>query len=108
MVWEMRGSNGPYYTRSKRVNGRVVREYVGGGEIGRLVSDIDSFERTERLAEREAKRRNDEELADIDELMSQLCNGVEVLARAALAVGGYRRHKKGEWRRVRGQREEGD
>ena len=32
MGWE----RGRYYTRSKKVNGRVVREYVGTGQLAAL------------------------------------------------------------------------
>mgnify|MGYP001195279299 CR=1 FL=1 len=38
MSWEYRGKQGPYYTRTRKVNGRTVREYIGAGLPGRLAA----------------------------------------------------------------------
>jgi hypothetical protein len=34
MGWD----KGRYFTRSRKVNGRVVREYVGTGEVAELIA----------------------------------------------------------------------
>ena len=44
--WEKRERGGLYYTRSRKVNGRVVREYVGSGASGELVTLMDAQELT--------------------------------------------------------------
>jgi len=52
MGWE----KGRYYTRSRKVNGRVVREYVGGGEVGALAAEFDAIERKRRESALETGR----------------------------------------------------
>jgi len=96
----MRGHNGPYYTRSKRVNGRVVREYVGGGELGRLAAEMDEFETAERAAEAEKVRAEKARLKGTSCAVSVLFGMAEDLTRAALQAQGFHLHK-GEWRRRR-------
>ena len=59
MGWE---KDGRYYTRSRKVNGRVVREYIGGGEVGALVAQMDAIERERRDFERECWRLEKEEM----------------------------------------------
>ena len=44
--WEKRERGGLYYTRSRKVHGRVVREYVGGDALGELAALMDAQELT--------------------------------------------------------------
>jgi hypothetical protein len=99
----MRGINGPYYTRSLRVNGRVVREYVGGGPVGRLTSQIDDVERLEKCAATRRLREERTRLREPETLADDLARLADLVARATLLAAGYRRHDRGEWRRRREQ-----
>jgi DNA-binding transcriptional MerR regulator len=98
MGWD---KNGRYYTRSKRVNGRVVREYVGGGTVGELAARLDALEREERAAARRCARADTERLAELDAPLLELNELADLLARAALLAAGYVRHNRGEWRKKR-------
>jgi hypothetical protein len=100
MGWD----KGRYYTRSKKVNGRVVREYVGSGRVAELAAQLDVIEREQRAADRAALRAERAELADLDAALGRVCQEAELLARAALVAAGFRQHKRGEWRKKRGDR----
>ncbi|HVK16391.1 MAG TPA: hypothetical protein VM533_05535 [Fimbriiglobus sp.] len=94
MGWD---KGGLYYTRSRRENGRVVREYVGGGLAGQLAAQLDADERAVRLAEQVADRAEREEVSTLDAPLAEL----DLLAEAALLSAGYHRHNRGDWRRRR-------
>src|SRR5262249_23019262 len=91
------------YTRSRKVNGRVVREYVGSGRVGELVAQLDAIERQEREEARESRKAERAELEALDAPLDDLDALVNLLARAALLAAGFHQHKRGEWRRRRGQ-----
>jgi hypothetical protein len=101
MAWETRKRGGSYYTRSRRVNGRVVREYVGGGALGEIAAMLDEEERTECADRREALKAEHSQarivadlIADLDALTRQAVAGV-------LHADGFHRHH-GQWRREHG------
>lgn len=99
MGWD---KNGRYYTRSRRANGRVVREYVGGGMLGELAAQLDALERRKRETQQAALRAEQDAVAALDAPLAELDELVELVARAALAAAGYEQHKRGEWRKKRG------
>jgi hypothetical protein len=100
MGWEKRDRGGLYYTLTRKVGGRVVREYVGGGTLGHTAA---VHEAQERRREEEALLWK-EELERLEALVApveDLCEAAETLYRAALLAAGFRRHQRGEWRRKR-------
>src|SRR5262245_24824301 len=99
MGWE----RGRYYTRSAKVNGRVVREYVGKGRVGELAAKMDVIERQQREAERAARRAYRAELDALDGQVNELNDLADLVARAALLAAGFQQHKRGEWRKRRDQ-----
>jgi hypothetical protein len=99
--WERRERGGLYYTRSRKVNGRLIREYVGGGVLGELAARMDAEDRQRREEEAAAWREERERLEELAGLVDEFYKDVEAVTRAALLAAGLRRHNRGEWRKPR-------
>jgi hypothetical protein len=97
MGWD----RGRYYTRSKKVNGRVEREYIGTGHVAELAAQLDALRREERQLETLARREAKAELTALDDAIKALTEMTDLVARAALLAAGYHQHKRGEWRKKR-------
>lgn len=100
MGWETRRRGGSYYTRSRRVNGCVVREYVGAGEVGETAAAMDAEDRAARLAEREAVRRQRDDAAAVLDALKALQDVCMFATSERLAADGLHEHR-GQWRRRR-------
>jgi hypothetical protein len=101
--WEKRERGDLYYTRSRKVNGRVIREYVGGGMLGELAAWVDALERRRR-EQKEARLREERERLDaLSASVEELCDAAEVITSATLLASGYHQHNRGEWRKRREQ-----
>lgn len=104
MGWEMRGNYGPYYTRSRRVGARVVREYVGKDRIAQLAAQLDEIDRMERQAKSAEHKQDHNKLQECYQPLQELCEITDLLVKATLVSAGYYRHHRGEWRRRREQK----
>jgi hypothetical protein len=102
MAWETRARGGRYYTRSRKVGGRVVREYVGRGLVGELAAREDAARRAARETAAEARRRDRLTARALGDLVAGLDALADDLTSATLAAAGYHRHDRGAWRRRRG------
>jgi hypothetical protein len=101
MTWETRKKRGRYYTRSRRRDGRVVREYIGAGQIGEAAAATDAFDRGQRKAETERLRAQVVAWGEADAMLDRLAAVTELLARTALEKAGYHQHSRGKWRKRR-------
>ena len=108
MAWETRKRGGRYYTRSHRQGGQVVREYLGAGELGAAIAQLDALEREERQMAAAAWREERARLEARDAAIADYCRTIDRLVKAELIAAGYRQHKRGEWRRPRGQHSKHD
>ncbi|HUY32085.1 MAG TPA: hypothetical protein VMV69_04835 [Pirellulales bacterium] len=107
MAWETRNGRGRYYTRSRRRNGRVVREYVGTGEMAKLSALMDEHERARRKAVAEASQAALAEMQAVETVVAEFCQLVDRATRFAFVANGYHQHHRGEWRKKRDEQEEG-
>lgn len=105
MAWETRQHGTRYYTRSRRVAGRVVREYVGRGLLGELAAREDAARRearrTVQSAARAARQREREADRQLRELVATIDRQAATLTTITLTAAGYHRPKRGIWRRRR-------
>jgi hypothetical protein len=104
VAWERRDRSGPYYTRSRKVGSRVMREYVGGGVVGELAARLDALARQRREEGREAWLIEKERLEAVDLQIEELCTMTDSLAEMVLTHAGYD-NRRGEWRRKRAERD---
>jgi hypothetical protein len=98
MAWESRGGAGRYYTRSRKVGGKVVRQYVGTGPVAELAAALDRAIRADRA---DRTRRWKAALAAVtaaQTALTEFLSAADTLTRAALAAAGFHRHDRGEWR----------
>lgn len=100
MGWETRERGGSYYTRSKWVNGRVTREYVGTGALGKIVALDDELKRQKNVEEAARWQEERECLERSAGFLHALAEVAEVLTRAHLLAHGFHR-PRGQWRRRR-------
>jgi hypothetical protein len=100
MALENRGGN-LYYYRSVRRGDEVRKVYMGSGELARTAHERDVVSRAAEEHRRQEERGELEKLEALAAPVLEVDEAAEVLARAALVAGGYRRHK-GEWRLARG------
>jgi hypothetical protein len=100
MAWETRG-NRRFYYRSKRINGKVVKEYVGGDDPEtRLIAELDRQNRAKRQEAIEAVRRTQNRLDEATKPLTVFITNLDVLVQAELLAAGFHDHR-GEWRRRR-------
>jgi hypothetical protein len=100
MAWD---KSGRYYSRSRRVNGHVVRVYLGGGPVGRLAAYQDAEKHRERAEARAARMAERAELGALAACVRDLDDVADLLVQAAMLATGHRQHNRGEWRKRRGK-----
>ena len=110
MAWETRKhSQKQYYTRSRRSDGQMQREYLGCGERARRSAEHDKVARQARAVLRQQLaqqrlQRHERQTAIYATIVAPL-DGLDILCRVAmqreLEAAGYHQHDRGAWRKRR-------
>ena len=99
MGWETRKrGTSRYYTRSRWKGGRVIREYIGGGVLGRLAAQLDELERQQREEETAYWREERERFEQNAAFVRELEEAAQILSQAHLIAAGFHK-RRGEWRK---------
>lgn len=100
MAWERR-RNGTYNYRTRKEQGRVVKDYIGTGPVADVAAERDTLARAARADAVELHRKEQSVLQILDEPVTDFATTLETLTRAHLVSSGYHRHHGGEWRKRR-------
>jgi hypothetical protein len=96
MTLEKRDGN-LYYYRSVRDGEKVRKVYMGSGELARIAHEREIRNRAAEERERQEELKEREKLEALASPVVGLCEVAEILVRAHLIAGGYRRYQ-GHWR----------
>lgn len=99
MPWELRRGR-EYYYRARRVQGRVVKQYLGSGDKAQAAAAEDAVRREAKQQTLHRRRQTDAALAAWNRQLDPYWALADRLLGLALAVHGYYR-RRGEWRRCR-------
>jgi hypothetical protein len=91
-----------YYYRHVRDGDRVRKVYVGSGELALLAHEHDLIKRAAEEHKRKEEREEREKLEVLVSSVEEFCEVTEIITRACLIAGGYRRYQ-GHWRLKRSE-----
>lgn len=100
MSLETRKGQGVYYTRSKRIAGRLVRIYIGSGPDAVEAAREDLERRQSRAKERARAKEWEREIEVLDQAMVDYGRLVDRACESELMGAGIQR-RRSEWRVVR-------
>ena len=92
--------NGRYWYRSRREGGRVICEYIGYGDTGRLSAELDNEQVRERARVRSEQQTLAAQDRELDRTLDRITEQLRGLVDTALVVSGYHKHS-GTWRQAR-------
>jgi hypothetical protein len=96
MGWESRRNGaGPYYIRTRKVHGHVIREYFGRGLAAQQAAQADAHQRAQHAAHRALRCH----LETLEAQVNEWYQRIEDLTKASLLDANYHQHHRGEWRK---------
>jgi hypothetical protein len=104
MAWETRG-NGQYYYQKRREGQRVRSQYVGAGEVAKLIAQLNEIDTRRRKFEQDVHRAELAKATRLDGPIDEFCKAVFQITEVVLVATGHHLHKR-QWRKKRVSRNE--
>lgn len=101
MGWESRGGSGRYFTRTRRLAGRVVREYVGCGPAAEVAALLAEADHAERVAKRMKLAEERDAIAEARGATAALDRAAKEIVHSEMRAAGYHLHARSHWRKSR-------
>ena len=99
MSWDRKGVKRTYYYRSKRVDGRPVKVYVGKGTVGEQAEAEDRQARIRRESDQYHWFCVLGQIHNLSERTTQLATFSRLMTRVVLVGNGFYLHRGHEWRK---------
>lgn len=99
MSYELRGAKRYYYS-ARRINGRVVKTYLGDGRCAQQAAAIVAERQRERMAQRRRDAEFQQRLVSLQGAFDQFWEPSERILHLVFMASNYHR-RRGEWRRLR-------
>ncbi len=97
MGWEARRGGRRFYYRARRLGDRVVKEYVGGGERGRLAAEADEAARRVREQAELQRVERQRPMDDLAATMNEFDQLVNQVVTCHLLSARWKQHHR-QWR----------
>ena len=106
MGWETRRNGRRYYYAARRDGARVVKQYLGAGQLADAIAELNAQDARRHQLAAEAERAERAVQDGLHRQVTEACDLVDTLTRAVLLASGYHRHDRGEWRLRRASKNE--
>ena len=97
MAWESRRGTGRYYTRSRRQQGKIIRQYVGCGPTAEAAAADDARQREQRLQDRASFLRLVADQTERHRIIMELDVVADRLL--GLLLEDFHLHRNTDWRK---------
>lgn len=103
MPWANRNGKRVFY-ESRRADGQPVKVYRGSGPAAEEAAAAVAGRRSDRVEQAERLAADVAAHAAASAPLAQLDELLDLVAKAALVMAGFRQHDRGAWRRTRDDR----
>lgn len=90
----------PYYYRKRRKGNKVISEYIGSGELAKIIAALDEEEKYEMENKKQAQLKEKANNEELDAQLVQFEKIIDELFTSLALANGYHKPKR-QWRKKR-------